>query len=98
MTDEPCTVHSEDALIRELYEAKLGRLEQRLNDFMVSSEKAASHVAVELDRRLHETNGFKEEMSKQVAQFITRREAISLMTLIAVVVGLVAGLVGKVVS
>src|SRR3990167_4180492 len=93
MAEEPCTVHSEDALIRELYEAKLRLVEQRLSDFIFSNEKTAEHVAKELDRRLHETNGFKEEMAKQVAQFMTRREAMSLITLISTIVSVVVGFV-----
>lgn len=92
-SSDPCIVHNEDGLVRELYEAKLALVTQRLDDFMASNAKAAEHVARELDRRLQETNGFKEEMSKQVSTFMTRREAMGLMTLIATVVSLIAMLI-----
>ena len=86
-------VHSEDRLIQALFESKIRLVSQRLDDFIRANERANEHVAKELDRRLHETNGFKEEMSKQVAHFMTRREAMSLITLISTIVSVVVGFV-----
>ena len=86
-------VHSEDRLIQALFRAEIKLVSQRLDDFIRSNERANEHVAKELYRLLHPTHRFKKEMSKQVAHFITRREAMSLITVISTVVSVVVGFV-----
>lgn len=89
------TVHDEDVLVRKLFEAKIKLVEQRLEDFMISSQKADEIFAKELERRLHESNDAKRIADERERHFISRGEAFAWMTIVASIISIVAGLIGR---